>query len=97
MESFDGHPVTVSVGAVVTTLEESSVTIQCASSGFPKPAVVWLKDGQPVGEAEGVVAHSNGSLTIAKALASHSGTYTCVSSNGFGEDRADSTVTVVGA
>lgn len=27
------------------TIEESTVTLECAANGYPKPSILWLKDG----------------------------------------------------
>lgn len=26
-------------------IEESTVTLECAANGYPKPSILWLKDG----------------------------------------------------
>ena len=27
------------------TIEGSTVTLECAANGYPKPSILWLKDG----------------------------------------------------
>ena len=87
----------MTIGAGVTTLVGTSITINCVASGIPEPGITWLKDGQTITQEERFIVYKNGSLRIAGSLVSDSGKFSCVARNRFGENKRTSSITVVGA
>uniref|UniRef100_A0A8C9R6U4 Hemicentin-1 n=1 Tax=Scleropages formosus TaxID=113540 RepID=A0A8C9R6U4_SCLFO len=68
----------------VTEIISNPVTFACDATGIPPPSVTWLKNSQPIENAESLEMHilSGGNkLQIARLQLSDSGTYTCVASN----------------
>lgn len=57
-------------------------TLECIAAGTPLEAVqiVWLKDGQPLGELPHVLTHWNRTLTLLHLGPKHAGRYTCQAS-----------------
>ena len=87
----------INVGDNITSLTETSLSIDCPVSGEPKPVVFWTKDGLPLNAEEGTFfIHTNGTLTIRGITSSGSGRYTCAAKNFAGKDSVSSEVTVVG-
>lgn len=81
--------VSVTVGGVVTTLDGNGVTILCQVSGFPKPQIRWLKDGQ-------VVQGEGDSYNVEAAVPDDGGNYSCIASNVAGEAKATTQVNILG-
>ncbi|XP_053341492.1 hemicentin-1 [Clarias gariepinus] len=72
---------------VITTVVDSSVSIECVASGSPPPQLNWLKNGLPLAVSSHLRPVSAGQvLRIARVQASDGGTYTCVASNRAGVD-----------
>ncbi|KAL4635075.1 hemicentin-1 [Arapaima gigas] len=68
----------------VTETLSNPVSFACDATGIPPPSLTWLKNGQPIENAESLEMHilSGGSkLQIARTHMADSGTYTCVASN----------------
>ncbi|KAM9659889.1 roundabout homolog 4 [Trichechus inunguis] len=75
---------------MVATVGEQ-VTLGCRPPwGLPEPTVSWWKDGKPLALQPGQHRVSRGSLLVARAEKSDSGTYMCVATNNAGrrESRA---------
>ena len=96
VESYDGQSVSASVGDSIRAVPETTITVQCDASGFPRPTITWTKDGQPLSEGGRIAIFRNGSLSISSALASDSGEYSCIARNRLGENEVSSTIRVVG-
>ncbi|CAG2159647.1 unnamed protein product [Oppiella nova] len=71
--------------------EDSSVSLRCSASGFPKPDIKWRReDGQPINiQSNGTTKLSqkeiavNGEyLNITKVTRLHMGAYICIANNG---------------
>ena len=92
----DRTPLTTTVGTNVTALTETKITIQCLTSGEPKPNVTWSKDGQKITEGSKYAVQKDGSLLIREAGKQDSGLYTCTSENIVGNDSASTVIQVVG-
>ncbi|XP_028353185.1 hemicentin-2 [Physeter macrocephalus] len=78
-------------------LPHTPVRLTCNATGAPSPALLWLKDGNPVSTAgtSGLQVFPGGRvLTLAGARASDAGSYSCVAVNAVGEDRQDVTLHV---
>ncbi|XP_067391212.1 hemicentin-1 isoform X2 [Emydura macquarii macquarii] len=73
----------------VSALLGESIQLVCNTNGIPKPAIQWLKDGNPVtsNESQRIRVTPDGStLNVFGALTSDMGKYTCVATNPAGED-----------
>ena len=80
----------------MTALTNTSITIQCATSGVPTPTVTWTKDGQEIPGGGRYKVQDDGSLLISAAAEEDNARYTCTADSVAGEDSASSTVKVVG-
>ena len=96
LESYDGKPVTATIGDTITILRGASVAIGCVAIGSPKPGITWLKDGQGIVPTERLRVSENGSLVISKALVSDTAQYTCVAGNAYGTAQETSSLIVIG-
>lgn len=56
----------------------STFRLQCVATGYPKPEMMWYKDGSPVAR---VFRIGRWALKFTKALSTDSGNYTCVATN----------------
>lgn len=59
----------------------STFRLQCVATGYPKPEMMWYKDGVPVSK---VFRIGRWALKFTEALNTDSGNYTCVASNPMG-------------
>lgn len=48
MMSVPMAPVFIAQPRSTVTMEGSTVTLDCAANGIPKPFITWLKDGVPI-------------------------------------------------
>ena len=80
----------------MTALTNTSITIQCPTSGVPTPTVTWAKDGQEISSEGRYTVQDDGSLLITDAEGKDNGRYTCSSGNVAGDASSSSTVKVVG-
>uniref|UniRef100_G1P7F3 DS cell adhesion molecule like 1 n=1 Tax=Myotis lucifugus TaxID=59463 RepID=G1P7F3_MYOLU len=71
-----------------------TVELPCTASGYPTPAVRWLKDGRPLPADTRWTNHVTG-LTISDLRTEDSGTYICEVTNTFGSAEATGTLTVI--
>lgn len=71
------------------------VELPCIASGYPNPAIRWLKDGRPL-PADGRWAKRITGLSIADLRVEDSGTYICEVTNTFGSAEVTGTLTVIG-
>jgi len=92
----DLTPLTLIAGDNVTALTNTSITIQCPTSGIPKPTVTWTKDGQEILIGGRYKVKDDGSLLISEADEVDNARYTCTAGSVSGKDSASSTVQVVG-
>ena len=60
----------------------NDLTLICYASGYPKPTVIWTKDGVSVKEfnVSGYFLH------IVNALRKDAGSYRCTAKNGYGDN-----------
>ncbi|XP_074858282.1 hemicentin-1 isoform X3 [Carettochelys insculpta] len=73
----------------VSGLLGQDIQLVCNASGIPRPAVQWLKDGNPVtisGSQRISVTPDGSTLNIFGVLTSDTGKYTCVATNPAGEE-----------
>ncbi|XP_049713199.1 roundabout homolog 4 isoform X1 [Elephas maximus indicus] len=62
------------------------IVLECGPPwGLPEPTVSWWKDGKPLDLQPGQHTMSSGSLLVARAEKSDSGTYMCVAANNVGQ------------
>ena len=94
-EAKDRRPITLIIGDNVTALTNTSITIQCPTSGVPTPTVTWTKDGQSIATGGMYRVQNNDSLLINEADEENSVRYTCTADSVAGRDSASSTVQIV--
>ncbi|XP_043598613.1 neogenin isoform X3 [Bombus pyrosoma] len=66
------------------TIEESTVTLECAANGYPKPSILWLKDGVAIDLASFQSRYSRvaaSSLVISNVQEIDDGSYQCRAEN----------------
>ena len=93
-EAQDRNPITLAIGDNVTALTNTSITIQCPTSGVPIPSVTWTKDDQSIPSGGRYTTKSDGSLLIVGSREDDSAKYTCTAISVAGEDSASSTVKI---
>lgn len=71
------------------------VELPCIASGYPNPAVRWIKDGRPLPSDSRWTKRITG-LTISDLRVEDSGTYICEVTNTFGSAEVTGTLTVIG-
>ena len=96
IEAQDRRPITLSIGDDVTALTNTSITIQCPTSGVPTPTVTWTKDGEQISNDGRYTVQDDGSLLISRTDEDDSARYTCIADSIIGKDNASSKVQVVG-
>ena len=96
IEAQDRSPVTLFIGDNVTALTNTSITIQCPTSGVPTPTVTWTKDGEEILNDGRYRIQDDGALLIIEALEEDSARYTCIADSVIGKDSASSMVKIVG-
>lgn len=75
----------------------SDIQLPCVAAGQPVPAYRWYKDGTLLtADAHERIHVTNIGISISSALRGDSGTYTCVASNAYGDDRKTTELTVYG-
>ncbi|KAG9473293.1 hypothetical protein GDO78_019504 [Eleutherodactylus coqui] len=81
-------PRIVSMTDLATFLVNERVWLECNATGFPSPALMWLKDKVPVSTASAGlrILEQGRILSISAVHVSDSGIYTCVAVNSAGED-----------
>ena len=94
IEAEDLRPLTLTIGDNVTALVNTSITIQCLTSGVPKPSVTWTKDGQKLLSGGRYRVQNNGSLVITDASEEDNARYTCTADSVTGKDSASTIVQV---
>ena len=80
----------------MTALTNTSITIQCPTSGVPTPTVTWKNDGQEIPSEARYTVQDDGSLLISEADEEVTSRYTCTADSVAGKDSASSTVQFVG-
>ena len=96
IEAQDRTPITLTIGDNVTALTNTSITIQCPTSGVPTPVAFWTKDGQDLPSGSRYTVQDDGSLLISEVDGEDSARYTCTASSVAGQDSASSKVQIVG-
>uniref|UniRef100_A0A8B9F7D4 Ig-like domain-containing protein n=1 Tax=Amazona collaria TaxID=241587 RepID=A0A8B9F7D4_9PSIT len=71
------------------------VELPCIASGYPNPAVRWIKDGRPLPADSRWTKRITG-LSISELRVEDSGTYICEVTNTFGSAEVTGTLTVIG-
>ncbi|KAK6631106.1 hypothetical protein RUM43_014202 [Polyplax serrata] len=88
-------PIFITKPKSVTVREGETIVLDCAANGYPRPWLLWLKDGVAIDMAEvnGRVSKlGSGSLQIINATEKDSGVYQCRAENL--EDSVDAPTTV---
>ena len=80
----------------MTALTNTSITIQCSTSGVPTPTVTWTKDGLEMPRDGRYTVQDDGSLLISEANADDTSRYTCTAESVGGKDSASSMLQIVG-
>ncbi|KAL4660770.1 hemicentin-1-like [Arapaima gigas] len=71
-------------GDIIEAVADHKVVILCSAKGSPPPKIRWFKNGLEIRSDQpklGITLSENGSLEIAAAASSHSGTFRCVATN----------------
>ena len=79
----------------MTVLTSVDVTIRCAVTGVPMPAVSWSRDGSPLAGGDRIFVKSS-LLVLSRGTLADGGLYTCIASNLDGKVSADSQINFVG-
>lgn len=74
-------PVNATIGDNVTILTNTDLTIDCPSTGSPRPTYSWSKDGEKIKLGINFFLLPNGTLIIKKVSMDESGTYKCTVEN----------------
>ena len=96
IEAHDRSPITLIIGDNVTALTNTSITIQCPTSGVPTPTVTWTKDGQDIPDGGKYIVRGDNSLVISEADLQDDARYTCTADSVAGQDSASTEVQIVG-
>ena len=96
IEAQNQSPITLTIGDNLTALTNTSITIQCPTSGVPTPTVTWTKDGQELINNGRYTVQDDGSLLITEADEEDTARFTCTADSVAGKDSASSTVQVFG-
>ena len=96
IKAQDRNPITLTIGDNVTAITNTSITIQCHTSGVPTPSVTWTKDDQDIPSDGRYTVQDDGSLLISEADEEDTARYTCTADSVAGKDSASSTVQIVG-
>ena len=96
IEAQDRRSITLSIGDDVTALTNTSITIQCPTSGVPTPTVTWTKNGEQVSNDGRYTVQDDGSLLITGTNEEDSARYTCIADSIIGKDSASSKLQIVG-
>lgn len=96
IEAQNRSPITLNIGDELTALTETNVTVDCPTSGVPRPTVTWTKDGRILRDDGRYTIQIDGSLVIDEASVEDSARYTCNADSINGQDSASSTVQIVG-
>ena len=96
IEAQDESPITLIIADNVTALVNTSITIQCPTSGVPTPTVTWTKNGEQVLSGGRYNVEDDGSLSISEVVEEDSARYTCIADSVTGKDSASSTVKIAG-
>ena len=96
IEAKDRSPITLIIGDNLTALTNTSITIQCPTSGVPTPTVTWTKNGEQVLSDGRYKVEDDGSLSISEVVEEDSARYTCIADSVTGKDSASSTVKIAG-
>ena len=70
----------------------SEVNMSCKASGFPKPVVIWYKDGIPVSKENTAGEKGMLELTFKSTTSGHQEEYWCEATNSHGWKRSSSTL-----
>ena len=96
VEAKDRSPITITIADNVTALANTSITIQCPTSGVPTPTVTWTKDNQEITNDDRYTVQDDGSLLISEADVEDSARYTCTADSVAGKNSASSMVEIEG-
>ena len=86
----------MTIGDNVTALTNTSITIQCPTSGVPTPTVTWTKDGQDIPDGGKYTVRVDNSLLISESDVKDDARYTCTADSVAGKDSASTEVEIVG-
>ncbi|NXP61839.1 HMCN2 protein, partial [Chloropsis cyanopogon] len=79
----------------LTAVANTSLRIQCHTTGTPPAQIQWLKDGLPLDGQDGVVvSEDGGTLLVTRVGLGHQGLYICQGSSWAGQAQAEVQVSV---
>jgi len=96
IEAQNRSPLTLNIGDELTALTKTNVTIECPTSGVPRPTITWTKDGRILRDDGRYTIQIDGSLVIDEAKVEDSARFTCNADSINGQDSASSAVQIVG-
>ncbi|XP_068081375.1 hemicentin-1 isoform X2 [Anabrus simplex] len=81
----------------VSLMEGEDYSLSCTAYGNPQPEVHWRKNGHDIthSDSEGLTVHLDGTLIFHSVSHNHSGLYTCVAQNPYGEDQKNYIVDIL--
>ena len=74
----------------------SPLTLPCTASGWPRPAILWQREGRLLSPSDELLLLADGSLRITAVEPRVAGTYTCIAKNVIGTDMATVEIGVEG-
>ena len=70
--------------------------MNCTSNGDAPISYQWTHSGRTLSNGAGISGANTNTLIITNLIEADNGTYTCITTNDHGSDRADASVIVVG-
>ncbi|XP_069163060.1 hemicentin-1 isoform X2 [Procambarus clarkii] len=78
-----------------SVVEGGQLSLPCSAHAYPEPTRDWTKDGSRLLPDEDLTISSSGTVEVARAAPSHSGSYRCTLANMIGETHIDYDVKVL--
>ena len=100
-------PVIITYPESIMVTRPDAATFHCATTGQPRPAIIWFRDGEPIphGSEQYIINESlvpddttslNSTLIIPNTNYKYTGVYSCFMNNEDGNSSAGATLSVLG-